>query len=356
MKNSFGNDLVILNEIRPLVERGIIILFTPPLDCCPTCLARRNLGKDAGERVVKEYKTLLGRYLDELSFTLLRDRLGYILLLKGADLLIEHGSALLTMPELPREIMSNRRLISKLNKGESVSFSKRLTQKLGYNQLLAVNVMENIAFELSVSQIFNTSFLTEKDLYIEILNALSESEEKVRRNQIAQRYLTTIVPFFDGVPIRKLLMLRDREMEAFLIYRKMLNKAIDEYRTRGNRFTEKGAEAIYSDIIEPSLAKLESKLKSARRALLKEESRRILSWVGAISFGIYAGFVPSDLMTAAKALGLAKVLAEVIGSAMKLGEIDENVRTEEVYFLWKVRELSKLEAVKKKNKLLSGMR
>ncbi|MGA2468275.1 MAG: hypothetical protein ABSH06_28515 [Thermodesulfobacteriota bacterium] len=353
LKRSFKNDLIILNEIRPLVERGRIVIFTPPLDCCPTCLARSHLGKDAGERLRKEYKVLLKRYLREISYRLSLENRKYFMDLAGPDLLLEHGGQTIEMSELPTEIMRNTKITNKLDKKKTVSLSKKIVEELGLNQVLALRVMENIAFELTVSQSFNASFLTEKDLHIELLNALSENEERVRRNQIAQRYLSTIVPFYDGVPIRQLIMLRDKEAEAFLVYRKMLNEAIDEYRKQGNKFTEREAQAIYADIIEPSLAKLDMKLKSAKRSLLKEESRRILSWVGAISFGIYAGFVPSDLVMAAKALGLTKVVAEIVGSAMKLGEIDGDIRKEEVYFLWKVRELSKIGLKPKVGKLLS---
>jgi hypothetical protein len=317
-------------------------------------LARRHLGKDAGQRLLKEYKRLVKRYLREISFRLSSENRKYYIDLAGPDLLIEHGGQTIEMSELPREIMRNNRVTNKLDKEKSVCLSRKVVEELELNKVLAVRVMENIAFELTVSQSFNASFLTEKDLHIELLNALSENDERVRRNQIAQRHLSTIVPFYDGVPIRKLIMLRDQEGEAFLVYRKMLNQAIDEYRKQGDKFTEREAQAIYSDIIEPSLAKLDMKLKLAKRSLLKEESRRILSWVGAISFGIYAGFVPSDLVMAAKALGLTKVVAELVGSGMKLGEIDGDVRKEEVYFLWRVRELSKIGLKPKIGKLLSA--
>jgi hypothetical protein len=57
-----------------------------------------------------------------------------------------------------------------------------------------------------------------------------------------------MVPFVGDIRIPDLLKLRNREVEAFLNYRKALKKAVGEFTSRDAAFTEKQAREIYSDI------------------------------------------------------------------------------------------------------------
>jgi hypothetical protein len=86
---------------------------------------------------------------------------------------------------------------------------------------------------------------------------------------------------------------------------------------------------------------LDLKLQTARNSLIKKSRRKLTAWVGAISFGLFAGLVPSGLESAAKILGLTKVIADLGESALE-AKADENiVRNEDMFFLWKVREKSR---------------
>lgn len=106
-------------------------------------------------------------------------------------------------------------------------------------------------------------------------------------------------------------------------------------------FTEQDAREIYSDIINPQLTKLDLKVKSAKRDLLKLSYRKGLAWTATISFGIYSGFIPSNLAAAATALGFSKVAADFLEMAMNKSDSEDNIRNDDMYFLWKVRQLSK---------------
>ena len=61
----------------------------------------------------------------------------------------------------------------------------------------------------------------------------------------------------------------------------------------------------------------------------------------AISFGIYSGFIPADLIAAAKLLGMGKVAADFLKSAMERADTTASIREEEMYFLWRVRQAAK---------------
>lgn len=337
----FTNDLIILNEMRPLVEKGIIVPFTPPLNYCPHCLAAHSLGHDADARLKALEKHLQQRFAKELAtYELFKSNDTYFLGIRGPETLFDHGVQAYSFRVLPEPLHDMPRLVHKVNTGEIVSLSKTVQRKLGYHYRLAQLVLENVAFELTASQSLNTSFLTERPLHIEALTVLSESDRIQQRNLTAQRHLTSFVPFLEGVPLKDLMKLREKEEEAFVLYRQALNEAIDEYKEQ-EKFTARDAQALYSDVITPKLAMLDSKVKSARKKLLKDTGLNIFAWVGAISFGIYAGFIPSNLVTAAEALGLTKVVAELIKLTLDRTDVTKDVRSEDMYFLWRVHRAAK---------------
>ena len=154
---------------------------------------------------------------------------------------------------------------------------------------------------------------------------------------MAQRYLTSVVPFAGDVDISDVLKLREREPEAFILYRQALTKAIREVRDKKGTFRERDAQQLYSDVIEPNLARLDAGIVAAKRGLRKSVRRNILGWTAALSFGVYAGFVSKDLAAIAGALGLTKVIADLANLAMTKSDGEEAIRSEEMYFLWKMR-------------------
>jgi len=126
-------------------------------------------------------------------------------------------------------------------------------------------------------------------------------------------------------------------MDAFLLFRKALNDAIDECRKQKTNFSEDDANAIYQDILRPRLANLNQKVKTARKSLAKSSATKILAWTGAITFGLYTGLLPTELAGLAKALGITKVLAELTENIASQRKIEKVIKNEDLYFLWKVK-------------------
>ena len=142
------------------------------------------------------------------------------------------------------------------------------------------------------------------------------------------------------MPAEDVVNLREREPEAFVLFRKALSGAIDDVKSAG-ALTPSEARSIYGDVIAPGLAKLDQTIKTARKNTLKKIGDRAFGWTAAISFGMYAGLLPDQLKVAAIALGLVKVGAEAIGSIAGTRSLDSMIRNENLFFLWKVRELSR---------------
>ena len=193
---------------------------------------------------------------------------------------------------------------------------------------------------MAVSQLLQTSYLSETELPIQILSAVSGDCDLARRNSIVQKYLTSMVPFIGGLSPAAIVRQRQREQEAFFTYRRALNKAIDNVRSQRASFKESDARAIFSDVVAPELAKLDRSVRSAKRDLLKDIGRSVGVWGGAITFGIYTGFLPAELLGAAKVLGLTKILADIGQTAAKMVSTRDTIKKEDIYFFWRVRQIS----------------
>lgn len=75
--------------------------------------------------------------------------------------------------------------------------------------------------------------------------------------------------------------------------------------------------------------------------MLNDVGRSVAGWSAAITFGMYTGLLPAQLALAAKALGLTKVMADIGSGAGKLLSPEDEIKKQDLYFLWKVRRLSR---------------
>ena len=77
--------------------------------------------------------------------------------------------------------------------------------------------------------------------------------------------------------------------------------------------------------------------------MIKSAGRKAVAWTAAISLGLYAGFVPTSLIAAAGALGLTKIFADLIQEMLSRGDTIDSIRTDKMYFLWKVQKAARRE-------------
>ena len=232
--------------------------------------------------------------------------------------LFEHGGTYTTYGVPPKPLGQMPRMLQRALNGETVPLAKEIRRKVKIREDLASKIFRSVIFEMAVSQVLRTSYPSETELPIQILSAISGDRDLARRNSLVQKYLTSMVPFIGELSPAAVVRLRQREQEAFLTYRQALNRAIDSVRTQRASFKESDACAIFSDAVAPELARLDRVVRLAKRDLLKDLGRSVGVWAGAITFGIYTGLLPAELLGAATVLGLTKILADIGQTAVKL--------------------------------------
>jgi hypothetical protein len=343
LRRRFYEDLHLLMKLKPLLEKGFVRLFTPATHSCPKCVAKSYLGPDAKERLDQEFNRLAEEYFSNTLINLEKRHGRYVLRCVGPEPYFEHGGINYPRTNIPEPITSMPRIMKRVMKGESVLLSKAVRKKLNLHKDFAGQVVRNIAYDLASAQVLKTSFLTDRSLHISFLQSISKDHDVEHRNAIAFEHLTSVLPFVEDVEIRDLMKLRSREEEAFIKYRHALNEAIDKFRSNSKDFTEKDARTLYSDIIAPKLSSLEQSIKQAKRDLVTKPLKSIGALVGVLSFGLYTGFLPTEVIEMAKALGLSKIVYDVLEKTMSLKDTEQAVKHEDLYFLWKVKNASQVQ-------------
>ena len=197
---------------------------------------------------------------------------------------------------------------------------------------MAHDLFNDIGFQMAMSQCLKASIVTSRQVHVEILNDFVNDFGLNRRNAFIQEHLTCIVPFLNNVPTRDLLVLRKGEADAFVSFRHAFAKAVDEHiKAKPGYFSKQDAAALFKEVIEPELARLNRKVTSASKSVFRKSGAGMLGWAAAISAGFYFGFIESSLLAAAKAFGLTKIAADLIGTSAQ-----DTIRNESMYFLWKV--------------------
>lgn len=336
----FTDDIQLLNQMRPLVEKGILIPISPPDFCAHHLLGKKSPGFNKAERILeREKRNLQNLYMGEVTVQISKSGSRYSVCLEGPENYVPHGRTWFVSEKMPNALKQKPMLLKKINNGETITVSTTIKKKTPYLNYMVADVFQNIIFELALSESLATSFLTERELHIDILNSLGVDPEIQKRNQIAKKYLTSFVPFIENADTVNLLKLREEE-DAFVQYRKSLNSAIDEYRKQKEAFDENDAKQLYSDVIQPKISAIESKVRKAKKTYLRSSITKTAGWAGAISFGVYSGIVPNDFVEAAKALGLMEVMASSAKNILCWkGEAEDVAREEDMYFLWKVQQL-----------------
>ena len=336
-KECFYNDILVINEIWPLLQDGFIGLFAPTTDVCFACQAEEFLGEGASKRFETRYNKLKKTYLEKMQVTCERIGAEYVYKFSGPLQYFDHTAIVVQNVENHPVFTHKPRIMARLEKGENITLSKSLLKELEFHTERAHMVAVNAINGLATSKCLNTAFLTENDLHVSFLNSLHEFPTIQQQNAIAAKHLTSIVPFVEDVKLTDIIKLRNREEEAFINYRHALNSAIAEFVKHGEQFTEKEAHALHADIIAPSLASLNIRVKQAKRDLVRKPFRSLAGVVGSISFGMLTGLIKPDVAAIATAIGLVGFGAKFIGDVMALGDGDDKIANEHLYFLWKIK-------------------
>ena len=338
LRHAFRDELEVLLTLRPLIDSGIVVPVTLTDDpVCFHCLGKSVLESSDTKKFDRAMQMLAKRYQAEVSIAIECDEEDDIYLhIKGDEDLVEHGSLTLHFGKIDDIEGISPRLVSQLKRNGFAELPGTLRTKMRVDKRLAHEAFNDIGLEMAVSQSLGSSVVTNHPIDVEVLKEFIQTNELNRRNSIIEQHLTCMVPYLNSVSVAELLELRNAENDAFVSFRHVFAKAMDDQiKNSGDAFTESDAEKIYRDIIQPELARLNRKTKAAGNAMFRKSRANVVGWSAAITAGMYFGFVESSIIAAANALGLTKVVSDLASSLLASSKEDP-IREENFFFLWKV--------------------
>ena len=342
LRDNFIGNILCLLKAKPLIDKGLVKVFAFEGHMCADCIGDKIVKneKHSGKKIQAAYNETIKEITSTLSMQAFCDGEFFKLNISAPDDVIEHGGVVYTK-KFPFDFFAeSKTLFRKVLSGEVVELSKSMVRKSGFGEYTANKIIENITYEAFLNSTLKTNFVTNRSSHIKFLSKVSNNAPQEDRNRIAGKYLQTIVPVAAEVDIQDIIKLRSRERDSFIQFRGALNRAIDEYYGRKKSFTEKEAKELYHDVIAPEVSGLEIKVKKASKDLKNDSFRSAAGIVGSISFGMYSGVLPPNWMAIAQAAGLFKFGSDFIKGVMALGDARNEIKTEDYYFLWKLKSLA----------------
>jgi hypothetical protein len=287
------DDVTVALSVRPLIDAGLIRLFSPASlqdrnHLCMDCLAKRIFGVSGHRRFKGTFDHLARRYLSSLSVEAYYEDDLYFLDCSLPEDLYEHGG-LIRFDSSPGDLTKLPRILSRITRGERVNLSKASCRRMDIHRDLASIPIQSIFYHAAVANALSTSFLTHRQLDIDLIHAIANDPVTQRRNNILHEHFHLMLPFADDIPVKQLLKLRQREEEAFFRFQAAMHRTVAELRSLRGDVTAHDARNLYGDVIRPRLAELDQKIQGAKRDLIRYPAASLTGTVAVLGFWVFLG-------------------------------------------------------------------
>jgi hypothetical protein len=341
-RNVIAGDLQVMLACRPLVEAGIVAWASRAYYFCPHC-GHEILGQlGAAPGVARAIQRLHRACVEKAKVRFechpalpLHDR--YLVDIQGPEDVVPHGRALWMTGHLPQWLP--KRVADRAASGLAVEHTLARSRVRHVERLMHLlsRVADDIAAQHVMSTALGTRYLTNRQVDTVFLQALGENPEHERLNRIIGQYLSYEIPIIESVSLSDLLRVRRDDHEAFLVYRDTLKRVIDENIVPERRLTGTEAKQLFEDVIRPNLNRMDAKVSSIRKKAARKLARDVVVTGTVLSAGLFTGLVPAQMIGLLSALGGLPVARELVTTLSSAIGTPDEVRGEDLYFLWQVR-------------------
>lgn len=203
---------------------------------------------------------------------------------------------------------------------------------------------------LILSEALNTSVVTNHEVYDELLRLKARSSTSDAEAKVLPFLTRLRLPFIDGLPLERVVELRDKEHESFLDFRLALQELCKEIETSIPSEIENQSRQIVERTLKPQIRALDREFKRIRtRTLIRSTPRAMLAFgtlITSINVGIPLVSALCSVATFKLFEDVSDEYAEYLNNQMKL-------KNNSMHFLWKVKEASEI-AGKKESLTVDG--
>lgn len=316
-------------HLKPLIEKGIVKYALSTTSLCEyhEKVMAEPLSRKIEDDEKKLYKFLHDYLLDKCSvcFNEHKDGLAFFEI-SGPENFIDHGKMFFY---LSSEKLESHHYVKYLRSSNlPYKLSRKEISKEGILSLIIDPVLDDLANQRWHSTFYGTSCLCDNSTQIKLASKVNNPVFPANIDDFEQgmkHYLPTVY----SQDLNRLLDLREREEEAFIVYRDKVSSMISDSKTLGkNEIIE-----LFRDQIIPEINIIDKKIKNWQDNARETLREKVLFGAGALSIGLYSGLLPSDIGQVVAAVGGGSLVKALIDFNKTLKR-KHQARTEDFYFLW----------------------
>jgi hypothetical protein len=313
--------------LRPLIEKGVVKYSH---DLNPFCDYHSEIiAKPLAKRIDTKCQALEAEItrllLESCSVTFNRtNRRSPYFEISGPEGVIEHGKvyfhAFQPMPSIFRRFQK---------RGSTYTLNKAEIEDSGVLRMVVSPIVRDITFQEWHTALNGTSYLCDNPAHIALVSTVNNETFAASSSAFSNALKHHLPQIYSRDP-STLLDLREREAEAFFVYRDKLRKLMQG----AAGWNEKEVSCVFRDEIVPEINGLKKRIhdwKANARESLKE---KLIFGTGAVTLGLYAGILPADIGQLVAALGGTSAAAGVLMDWNKTLKEKQQARTSDFYFLW----------------------
>jgi len=327
-----AGDILGLLYLRPLFQAGLLSIRHNINLLCSNCLAEvEALEQKVSKQLDRARKQLQKRYLREVQVHILKEDDEVFLRYTGPEHLIEHGILDLIGPlQLPQSLRE---------KCSSIGAHKLTRREIAEYDLTSwfVYAIVKDIFQQNIHVCrHGTQYLTDREIDLDIATSIGKPDVvKTSRSLLAG--LSHSIPTIENIHLDKLIHLRQKEGEAFEVYRDALHRVLNQ----AQALEPDEMRVLIDDEIRPEIHKIERTITTTKRLLVNSLKRDVLVSAGYVAIGLFSGFLSPKAADIAIALGGHSGVKSIAEKIPQLRRDPAKVLENPYYFLWKLQKKTK---------------
>lgn len=321
------NGILIYIKIRPLIERGLIKYAFNTASFCNHHF--EHVAKPLSDRIHEKeteleaviHNELINRCTVTFNF---KNKQSPFFEIKGPDNIIEHGCmyfhAYQPVPKIFNKFKKN---------GPIYKLSKAEIEDSGALHYISNPIIRDLAMQEWHTALSGTSYLCDNQAQISFASRIN-SETFAANSKAFEKGMQHYLPSIISHDVDALMRLREKEEDAFFVYRDKLRKLLQ----KANGWDENEVSRIFRDEILPEVNLINKRVNDWKSNTLQSIGEKVLFGAGAVTLGLYSGMLPANIGQIVAALGGGSAVASALMEFNKTFKEKQQARTNDFYFLW----------------------
>jgi hypothetical protein len=244
-----GLCLLKLRALWPLIEAGIA---KPFIDEYPFCQHHARRFDRTYRRLLRGARDYYEEKIDQFT-VIYRPKHGRhraALEISGPPEVVEHGGYMLTYLRGAPTWAPTRSTLIGGRPGSVLPRSSIRRHRVGLD--IFERLVEDMVFQGIYGALFGAQYLTDLAGEAEFIDRQRADDHRFANAAMVCRALAHSVPLLSSIPLKTLLRIRNKETDAFELYRAALRRITRDHIQSGTYITTKEASDIYEDVLRPA--------------------------------------------------------------------------------------------------------